>query len=192
MKIIENLATLTVQQIAEMAKNAGVSENRLDRAVSASYLPEIGSFTTAGFDGEKIEADSTKGIEASNTTHIRVATASGDSISMSRVQLSGFDGEPDLEKDVLQSAKDTFYLRSNCTLNPSLAGNQAVALKKMIGKHFVANEYTVKRSKFVNGGVTDRDQIEIVPVKGYKIHLFDTKALADKFLADQKKAVATV
>ena len=36
MKIIENLSTLSVEEIATLANNAGVSENRLDRAVSAS------------------------------------------------------------------------------------------------------------------------------------------------------------
>jgi hypothetical protein len=172
MKIIENPTTLTVQEISDMASAEGVNSNRLDGAVSASFLPASGSFTGFGFDGYKEGDVLGDGTVATQTTkHLRMITESGDSISLSRLQISGFEGAPDMENDVLESAKGKFYLRSNCTPNPQLSGNQAAIVKKLIGKKFTAAPIKLIRTKYVEGGFSSKDEVKTVTADCYKVTL---------------------
>ena len=153
----EEVKAIKVEDLAKQLKESGINENRLDKAVTASFLPDKGKFSHFEVSGED------------NFKHVRIFTDKGESISASRLQLSGFKGEPDLEKDILESSKETFYLRSNHTPNPSFSGNQAALLKRIIGKSFGAEPVELKTTKFIDGGYTSKEDVEIQNTTAYKV-----------------------
>lgn len=172
MKLIENITSVSVEELQVMLKENGISANRLDGAISVSYLPASGKFVFAKFDGYNEGDEMPDGkIAENNTRHIRLVTEKGEEISLSRLQMSGFVGEINKEIDIVESAKKTFYLRSNSTPNAFISGNQAAALKKLIGKSFTAEPFPMKRSKYVPEGFKDPADVKIVAADTYKITL---------------------
>ena len=153
----EELKAIKVEDLAKQLKESGINENRLDKAVTSSFLPEKGKFDRFEVSGE------------GSFKHVRIFTEKGESISASRLQLSGFEGEPNLETDVLESSKGTFYLRSNHTPNPSFSGNQAALLKRIIGKGFTAEPVPLKVTKFMDGGYDSKDEVVCQNVTAYKV-----------------------
>lgn len=156
MKLAEKIAEKSIEEIVTLLKENGIKENRLNKAVAATYLPGEVEFTDAEISGEE------------GFVHIRMITKSGDGISLGRLQAAGFVGEP-TEKDVLKSRNDTFYLRSNTTPNAWLSGNQAAALKKLIGKKFKTEKVTMLRTKFVDGGYDSIEAHETAPFDTYRL-----------------------
>ncbi len=157
MKIIENFDTMSAADLVKLAGEEGIAASRLDGAFGSTYLPEKGKFVSVAFDGYKAGETQPDGTAAKdNTKHLVLVTESGEKISIGRLQASGFVGAIDEEKDVIESSKGTFYLRSNTTPNPALGGNQILAAKKLVGKMFVASPVELTRTKYVPGGYSDR------------------------------------
>lgn len=170
MKIIEKFAELTTDELVEMAKEAGISTNRLDGAFGSTFLPEKGKFVSVGFNGFKVGEIQPDGKAATeNTKHIVLLTESGEQISLGRLQASGFVGEINPETDILESRTGSYYLRSNTTPNPALTGNQIVVAKKLIGKNFTAKAIDLQRTKFVQGGYPSKDDHQTQIYKTYEL-----------------------
>ena len=165
--------TTDVAKILEIAKANGITDSKLEKARAASFLPAKGRFVDWAIDGEK-ETLMPNGSKV-DTRHIRVICATGESISLSSLQASGFKGEPSLtddSKDVAWSEKmQGYYLRSNCTPNKDLLGNQAAIVAKLIGKDFEATEEKVVTSVYKKDGYKDVKDIVLQPKTLYKVTL---------------------
>ena len=170
MKLIENFGEMSAAELVKLATDEGINASRLDGAFGSTYLPEKGKFVSVAFDGYKageIQPDGTAAKD--NTKHLVMVTETGEKISIGRLQASGFVGAIDEKKDVIESSKGTFYLRSNTTPNPALGGNQILAAKKLVGKMFVASPVELIRTKFVSGGYASREEHVTAPYKTYAL-----------------------
>lgn len=177
MKILALNPNISVDELSTLLKNEGISENRLSGALGASFLPKVGKFETFGIDGN--DADSEKG--TNSTKHVRIGTKDMlDSISLSRVQINLHVGQPTADS-LLVSQKGNYYLPGNKVVNPHLQGNQALILKKMIGKYFATKEINGIGTNFSATGFKSADEVQFRPVKAYEIHLFDSKEKAEEF-----------
>ena len=157
---IENLNELSVEALGEKLKEMGIRDTRLDKAISASYLP----------DGKQVKFVD---IEISNPeteqAAILLITADGDKVSVSRLQRAGFMGEP-TDADILKSNRTgNFYLRSNFTPNPSLSGNQAAVVKRLVGNTFKTKKHTMKVAAFNPDGYTEKGSVAVVPYDTWEL-----------------------
>lgn len=162
--------TTNVEEIMKFAKDNGISDSKLEKAANATFLPKEGRFVSWAIEGEKEAEINGKKVD---TRHLRVYTASGDSISVSSLQGGGFDGEvvKQLGIDVKESQKSGFYLIRNKTVNPELQGNQATIVAKLIGKSFTAEPIDLKVSTFVEGGCKSIEDMEVKTKTFYKVTL---------------------
>ena len=185
--------TATVADIEKMVKEEGIKESRLSGAFGASFLPKSGKFESFGVDGEtgldeKGQPKMVDGKPVQNTRHIRIGTANMlDSISLSRLQINlhvggDIENEEAMRERLLLSRNNKYYLPGNHIVNPGLQGNQALAIKKMLGKWFVTSEVSGIGTNFVEGGFTSADQVQFKPVKAYKVELFNTEAEQKAYL----------
>ena len=187
MKILAIEKLKDVAALTQELESLGISKRRLSESLGASFLPKFGKFEAYGVDGDtgldaegkpKIDAN---GKEMQNTMHIRIGTAKmQDSISLSRLQLDIFSGNP-TDKDFRESAKGNFYLPANTVVNPGLKGNQANIIQKLIGKHFAAKKVSGFTTAFNAEGYKSASEVETRPVSNYEIHLFDTADEAKAF-----------
>jgi len=185
--------TATVADIEKMVKEEGIKENRLSGAFGASFLPKSGKFESFGVDGdtgldENGQPKMVEGKPVPNTRHIRIGTANMlDSISLSRLQINlhvggNIENEDAMRERLVLSSKQKYFLPGNHIVNPGLQGNQALVVKKMLGKWFVASEISGIGTNYVEGGFTSTDQVQFRPVKAYKVELFNTEAEQKAYL----------
>lgn len=195
MKILSFDQNKSVDVLTQELETAGISKRRLSEANGASFLPRIGKFEAYGIDGDtgKNEDGSSKivdGKPVQSTVHVRIGTKNMlDSISLSRLQINLHVGNPTMES--LRETRDgSFFLPGNTIVNPALQGNQANAIKKLMGKWFVSEEVIGVGTAYVEGGLKDRDAVEFRPIKAFKVHTFDTETEAKTFAEALKPAEA--
>ena len=183
----------SVSDIETILKAEGIKENRLSGALGSSFLPKSGKFESFGVDGdtgldEKGKPKMVDGKPVQNTRHIRIGTANMlDSISLSRLQINlhvggDIENEEAMRERLLLSRNNKYYLPGNHIVNPGLQGNQALVVKKMLGKWFVASEVSGVGTNFVEGGFTSTDQVQFKPIKAYKVELFNSEAEQKAYL----------
>ena len=159
---IENFDKLSVSELAEKLKDLGISENRLDKAITGSFLP-VGTVEFIDFEVDNA---------GEQNAAIRVITKDGHSCSLSRIQRAGFMGEPKIE-NIAESTRTPgrFYLRSNTTVNPQLTGNQAALLQKLIGKKYKSDKVTLKVTAYKEDGYNSPEEAfnAVVPYDTWKL-----------------------
>lgn len=187
MKILALNPNISVDELSTLLKNEGISERRLTGALSASFLPPIGQFQSFGIDGEP-EKEGENGKKINSTKHVRIGTKDMlDSISLSRLQINLHMGNP-TNDDLKQTTEGNYYLPGNTVVNPHLQGNQALILKKMLNKHFVASEMVGVGTNYIQDGIKNIDDVKFRPVKAYKVTLFDSKEKAEDYLKSLQSA----
>jgi hypothetical protein len=152
---IQEFKNLSVKELTEQLIEKGIKNTKLDKALGTIHLPSEGKFVDYEVRGEVVGDDDYR--------HIALITEKGESISLSRLQITAFKGDETEENvfEVGENAKNpgTFYLKGEETPNPHLTGNQATALKKLMFSNFKAEEVTLKRMKYVKGGYSSKDEV---------------------------------
>lgn len=162
---IENFSNLSLEELTETLEKEGIAKGRLSEAMESSFLPASGTFSA---EPELSGKDKYK--------HIRINTTTGEGISLSRLQIRGFnsENEVDIENDILETGENaknpnTFYLRSNITVNPHLQGNQAALIQKLVGKKFTAKPVKVRTTLYNEDGYQSREEVVTKIVDAYEI-----------------------
>ena len=170
---IQELNKMDVKELSAELLKMGIKNTKLEGAIGSVHLPSEGKFVSFEVRGDEPKAGEP------DFRHIVVVTDKEDSISLSRLQLTAFGGSDEELKNNIMETGDTakypgtFYLKGNTTPNPQLTGNQAAALKKLIGKSFKAELVSLKRTKFIEGGISSMDEVfdYVQNVDTYKITL---------------------
>ena len=148
---LDEIKDLSVEELTAQLAEKGINERRLNGAMESNYLPKNGTF-------DRFEVKGENGFE-----HVRLYTKTGESISLSRLQARGFimpENQTELtETDYTESQSNGFFLRSNFVVNPSLQGNQAAIIKKLIGKSFKAELVEYITTKYNENGYDSVDEV---------------------------------
>ncbi|PZX20134.1 hypothetical protein LX69_00587 [Breznakibacter xylanolyticus] len=165
MKITDNILHSSVEQIADYLIEAGISSSKLIGTYGNSFIPDgaVIKFTDFEIKGERETV--VDGVKIPSTRYIQLITDKGYVCSLSRLQASVFIGDPENGITEIQSGihKGKFFLKTNTTPNPFLMGNQASALKKLVGKSFLCNHISGFRSIYCSEGYHSIDELQIEP-----------------------------
>lgn len=163
---MEKIGFESVEDLRSFAKQKGVKESRLEKAVRVYSLPKSGTFAKAGVvDGE--------------FAHIFIETVEGDRISISGIQANAHIGSVD-EAKFRKIMKEGSPLKGKLMLigsivNPKLTGDQAVVAKKLEGKSFEAEEIEAIVLPYDETGYSTETQAKkaLTTKKLYRINLVD-------------------
>ena len=176
---IDEIKNLDVKELTEMLISEGIGKNRLDGAISSTYLPAKGVFTHFTVEGEAKKDENGNFVKDENGNfvdsfrHVVLHTANGEQISLSRLQARGFkptetETEPKFKAAGERAIKPgSLYMVTNYDVNPSLQGNQAAILKKIIGKPFTAIETEYLVQVYDPNGVYDETDAKTKTQKSY-------------------------
>lgn len=140
-----------ISKLTNEAKEAGISEKRLNQDMRPTYLPKKGKFV-----GYKIEQPNTV------MSHFRLITECGNSISVSGLKAMAFFGTPEkatfrMVTDENSVMKGGYVLIGTRQVNPHISGKMVEIVADWIGK-----EFTAKPLDLVTVNVSSKDN-KIVP-----------------------------
>lgn len=172
---MEKLGFNSVDDLRTEAKRVGISDSRLDKAITFNSLPTSGTFTDVGVveNKETDPTDATKVVN--NFSHIVLITNTGERVSMSALQASAHFGAEDTAKFIKSQKegayKGKYFLRGD-VLNKHLTGDQAERAFALKGKKFTSSEEPCLVLPFKAGGYTEAQAKQnLVPKKLYKVTL---------------------
>lgn len=120
------------KRIESEALAGGITQQRLDSDIRATYLPEQGKFT-----GYEISNPNTR------TAHLRMTCEDGSSISVGTLKALAYDGSMESAKfrkveNPTSPVNGGFVLVGTSAINPHLGGKMADLVDRLIGKEFKA------------------------------------------------------
>ena len=172
MKITE-ITSKSIETLTAELKASGISEKKLDQARETSFLSEGEvKFVDYSINGD----DATE--KQQSTKYICLTTDKGETVSMSRLQASLFIPQTEeVAEETLKAVaringgthEGKFYLKTNTVINPFLQGNQASALKKLVGKTFICKHIPGLQSVYKSEGYFSAEEVETKTVTLFQL-----------------------
>lgn len=166
MKLTE-ISSKSVSEIEAILEAEGISKKKLSEARETSFIPE-GEVKFVAFDiaGEPEKKDANGNVTERSTRYVKLITDKGHVCSLSRLQGSLFVGS-DVESGISEiktgNNAGKYFLKNNTTPNTFLSGNQAQAMKTLIGKTFVCEHIKGLRSVYDENGYFSAEEVKTEP-----------------------------
>ena len=163
MKISE-IEAISLEDLTAQLEAKGISPRKLSGATVSSELPE-GKVTFTEYSVVNTTIDDKE------SAFIVVHTDKGDKCTLSRLQAAIFKGTTEEAQKAIVATKkgDNYYLPTPEIVNPKLQGNQAAALKMLVGKTFNCKKVEGLRSTYKAEGYDSIEEVEIKPYITYAL-----------------------